>query len=218
MATGCTQGFSSATIKDKSGNLIAVYDTPGLNDPNLNLVEWVTRFKDPKQNMVGREVNLILIAFKCNVRPSNEQKQDFLTVIESIEKLQPENLGIVFTFSESDEKYQDPKLSLRWLNTLCEVLGNDLYKNIPSQKVFWFCGKDGSWAKPTGEVDEEGDPVTTPIPRKKTKGEELRDWIEQVCPKSSCKLNAEMKADNIISAGISSGDASLIEYLKVQVK
>lgn len=46
---------------------------------------------------------MALIAFKANVRPSNEQKQDLLTLFEAIKGLGAQHMGIVFTFCDNDD-------------------------------------------------------------------------------------------------------------------
>lgn len=163
-----------------------------------------------------KQVDLVLLVIKCNVRPSDQDKFNVIVLKNIIKDLESENLGIVITFSESAELYKDKDMTVKWINTLLEGVGEDGLKKL--QNVFWFCGTAGSWAKPTGELDEDGDPVTTPVARAKTKGEEIRDWLAQVCPVSQSKeIDQHVQAINIEEDVQARGSKELVTLLNNKI-
>ena len=62
---------------------------------------------------------MVILAFQANVRPTNGQKMDLLTVLNVFQKINFSDIGIVFTFNDTVNMN---KRGDKWLNSLVETL------------------------------------------------------------------------------------------------
>lgn len=98
-ASGVTQVVSSYEF-EKDGCRYKVWDTPGLNDTEMDISTWIANFK--KTAKANQEpIHMIIVAFKSNWRPSNEQKTDIITAMEVIKNVSSDHLGFLFTYSDA---------------------------------------------------------------------------------------------------------------------
>ena len=96
---GCTQDFA---ITNKDG--YDWIDSPGLNDPKLPVGSWIEMLKE--EGMRDQKINMALIFIKPRHRPENSDKMNVLVLLEAISKLEPENIGVVFTHCDIETEFE----------------------------------------------------------------------------------------------------------------
>lgn len=90
-----TKSFDTYETNTEMG-LFKLIDTPGTNDDDLALMEWV--------NLAKEKATLIDLALVCfstpNFEMSNKSDKDWLTVVEAIKYTGLKDIAVVFTMCD----------------------------------------------------------------------------------------------------------------------
>ena len=86
----------------KENDYFRLVDTPGLNDMNIPSADWGTRFNNSGVIRDNVGIDLVLILFKCKIRPDVSDFNILAVLMQVLETVQPKNCAIVFTFADQD--------------------------------------------------------------------------------------------------------------------
>jgi hypothetical protein len=170
-------------------------DTPGLGDLEMLLPAWAGKLN--ASSVKGRKVALVLMVFKAALRPTAQDKTNFLIMQEAIKEIQPENICHVMTFVDENPKRYTIEKEMEFLEQLYKFLPGQV---APKQEnVFLFKGEGDSSL-----------PETTP--------EELDQWLASIIPAKLAKVTDEFSYENYIQKVEGTGDPVLIKMLKDELE
>jgi hypothetical protein len=205
-AEGCTQIPEEITM-DISGKTYKIIDTPGLNDPNMPLVQWTKNYNDLAAKSKD-PVSLTLIVFKANVRPDAGQKSDVMAVLEAVKGLEVDNLAVMFTFCESmDIKATNSKGVVKyvdWMNNMKKAVekceGGASFLDLPPERVFFFSGSAGKMGPATTQSD-------------------ILSFISQhASTNSAAMMNEKLEVADICKQAASSMDPQIIALFQEEMR
>ena len=167
---GCTQ---EPKIAEAEG--FKLIDTPGLNDPNMTTNEWQTTYNKWLKAQGPVRIDLAVLVFKQNVRPSVQDANSLAVLKQAIESCNPGNVVIVFTFcDEINPKKRGGTIDLdylhKWYNeTLIKSksatnIEGLPFPEIPKERIFMFKGEDKDANNPETTTQEINQFILNNIP------------------------------------------------------
>ena len=152
---GCTQ---HAQVKEF--NRFKLIDTPGLNDMRIPSSDWGTRYNESDVIKNCKCIDLVLILFRCKIRPDVSDFNILAVLMQVLESVKPKNCALVFTFADQDDE-MDHEYAIQWYDILRE--NEPSMPAMTQDRVWLFKGRDSN----------RGPATTT---------EELHVWIESMLP------------------------------------
>ena len=144
----------------KEFNRFTLIDTPGLNDMRIPSSDWGTRYNDSDVIKNCNGIDLVLILFKCKIRPDVSDFNILAVLMQVLESVKPKNCALVFTFADQDDE-MDHEYAVTWYDILRE--NEPSMPAMTQDRVFLFKGRDSN-----------NGPATTT--------DELHMWIESMLP------------------------------------
>ena len=106
-----------------------VIDSPGMNDCDMDMTTWLATFKKAAK-IETEPIHLVICAYKAEFRPSSQDKNNLVTIVEIIKGLSPDNLGLLFTFCDKTEmrEINDDGIPRHegWTKTLLKSVKNEI--------------------------------------------------------------------------------------------
>ena len=148
-------------------------DTPGLNDPNMSTNEWQTTYNQWIETQGNVRIDLAVLVFKQNIRPSVQDANSLAVLKQAIESTKPGNVVIVFTFcDEINPKKRGGAIDLNYLHgwyndTLIKSKSAQAVEGIPTvpkERIFMFKGEERDANTPETTTQEINEFIMRNIP------------------------------------------------------
>ena len=101
--------------------------------------DWGTRFNDSETIRNCGGIDLVLIVFKCKIRPDLADFNILAVLIQILACVDPKHVALVFTFADQDDQ-MDTSYAMEWYEDL--RTSEPSLPTMTQDRVFLFKGSD----------------------------------------------------------------------------